>query len=73
MEYLAHIQDVDAKSPSIKSILVVSEFKKVFPTDLPSMPPDRDIDFCIDLEPGTHPISIPPHHMALAKLREIKA
>ncbi|XP_049372637.1 uncharacterized protein LOC125837586 [Solanum verrucosum] len=33
----------------------------------------RDIDFCIDLEPGTCSISIPPYRMAPAKLREIKA
>ena len=39
----------------------------------PGMPPDRDIDFCIDLEPGTRPISIPPYRMAPAELRELKA
>ncbi|WMV33155.1 hypothetical protein MTR67_026540, partial [Solanum verrucosum] len=33
----------------------------------------RDIHFCIDLEPGTRPISIPPYHMAPAELRELKA
>ena len=37
------------------------------------MPPNREIDFCIDLEPGTCPISIPPYHMAPAELRELKA
>ena len=45
----------------------------MFPADLPCMPPDRDIDFCIDLEPGTRPISIPPYRMAPAELRELKA
>ena len=45
----------------------------MFSVDLPGMPPDRDIDFCIDLEPGTHPISIPPYRMAPAELRELKA
>ncbi|WMV09503.1 hypothetical protein MTR67_002888 [Solanum verrucosum] len=35
----------------------------MFPTDLPRMPPDRDLDFYIDLEPGTRPISIPPYRM----------
>ena len=39
----------------------------------PDMPPDRDIDFCIDLEPGTRPISIPPYRMSPAELRELKA
>ncbi|WMV55006.1 hypothetical protein MTR67_048391 [Solanum verrucosum] len=36
------------------------------------MPPDRDIHFCIDLKPGTRPISIPPYRMAPAELRELK-
>jgi len=36
------------------------------------MPLDRDIDFCIDLKPGTRPISIPPYHMAPTELRELK-
>ena len=43
------------------------------PADLPRVPPDRDIDFCIDLEPGTLPISIPPYRMAPAELTELKA
>ena len=51
---------------------VVREFRDVFPADLPGMPPDRDIDFCIELEPGTHPISIPPYRMAPTELRELK-
>ena len=32
----------------LESIPVVSEFSEVFPTDLPGLPPDPDIDFCID-------------------------
>ncbi|WMV33519.1 hypothetical protein MTR67_026904 [Solanum verrucosum] len=47
--------------------------QEVFPNDLPSMPLDRDIDFCIDLEPGMHPISIPPYRMTPTDLRELKA
>ncbi|WMV26527.1 hypothetical protein MTR67_019912 [Solanum verrucosum] len=37
------------------------------------MPLDRDIDFYIDLEPGTRPISIPPYGMAPAEFRKLKA
>ncbi|WMV54667.1 hypothetical protein MTR67_048052 [Solanum verrucosum] len=64
--------DVDARSPSIESIHVVSEFKEVFPTDVPGIPLDREIDFCIDLESGTQPISIPPYRMTPVDLRELK-
>nr|AAT38742.2 'chromo' domain containing protein [Solanum demissum] len=73
LAYLAHIWDAEVESPSIESIHVVSEFWEVFPTDLPGMLSDRDIDFFFDLEPGTRSISIPPYSMALAELRDLKA
>ncbi|KAH0655262.1 hypothetical protein KY285_030144 [Solanum tuberosum] len=73
LAYLAHIRDFEVESPSIESIPVVLEFREVFPTDLPAMPPNRDIDFYIDLETGTRPISIPPYRMDLAELRDLKA
>ncbi|WMV07804.1 hypothetical protein MTR67_001189 [Solanum verrucosum] len=73
LAYFAHIRDVDAESLSMESIPVVSEFKEVFPTNLSGMPPDRDIDFYIDLEPSTCSISIPPYRMAPTELRELKA
>ena len=56
----------------LESIPVVSEFSEVFSTDLPGLPPDRDIDFCIDVDPGTRPISIPPYRMTPAELKELK-
>ena len=56
----------------LESIPVVSEFSEVFPTDLPGLPPDRDINFCIDVEPGTRPISIPPYLMTPVELKELK-
>ncbi|XP_015159005.1 uncharacterized protein [Solanum tuberosum] len=40
---------------------------------LPSMPPNRDIDFCIDMEQWTHHISIPPYRMAPTEVRKLKA
>ncbi|KAH0672776.1 hypothetical protein KY290_026933 [Solanum tuberosum] len=73
LAYSAYIRDVEIEVPSIWSIPVVSQFSEVFPNDLPGRPPDRDIDFCIELEPGTRPISIPPYRMAPAELRELKA
>ena len=73
LDFLAHLRDDTTQVPSIESVSIVCEFLDVFPSDLPGMPPDRDIDFCIDLEPGTRPISIPPYRMAPAELRELKA
>ena len=43
---------------------VVCEYEDVFPDELPGLPPQRDVDFCIELYPGTSPISMTPHRMA---------
>ena len=51
----------------------MAEFCEVLSNDLPYMPPDRDINFCIDLEPCTRPISILPYRMAPKALTELKA
>ena len=73
LAFLAHLRDDTTQVPSIESVSIVREFLDVFPADLPGMPPDRDIDFCIDLEPGTGPISIPLDRMAPTELRELKS
>ncbi|XP_070041376.1 uncharacterized protein [Nicotiana tomentosiformis] len=72
LAYLAYIRDTNADITSMDSVPVVREFPDVFSVDFPWMPPDRDIDFCIDLASGTHPISIPPYRMALSELKELK-
>ncbi|WMV49939.1 hypothetical protein MTR67_043324 [Solanum verrucosum] len=73
LAYLAHIRDVEIETPSIGYIHIVSEFIEVLPDVLSGMPLDRNIDFCIDLEPDMRPISIPPYCMAPTELRELKA
>ena len=56
----------------IEDIHVVREFPDVFPEDLPGLPPDREVEFSIDLVPGTTPISKAPYRMAPAELKELK-
>jgi hypothetical protein len=56
----------------LKKILVVCEYADVFPDELPGMPPDRDIEFAIELQPGTTPISKRPYRMPPAELVELK-
>lgn len=51
---------------------VVCEYADVFPEELPGLPPHREIDFSIELQAGTAPISLTPHRMAPAELRELK-
>ena len=52
---------------------MVCEFFDVFPEELPESPPKREVEFSIDLIPGTTPISIAPYRMAPTELKELKA
>ena len=56
----------------VKDILVVQEFPDVFPDELPGMPPDRELEFGIDLIPGTAAIAKRPYKMSPADLVELK-
>jgi hypothetical protein len=56
----------------VKDIPVVCEFPDVFPDDLSRMPPDRDIEFIIELQPGTAPISKRPYRMPPNELAKLK-
>ena len=67
------VKDLDSVVLPIELVPVVREFPEVFPNDLPRIPPEREIDFGIDLSPDTNPISIPPYRMASAELKELKA
>ena len=51
--YLAHVVDKRMKDKlKIDDVPIVHDFLEVFPEDLPSLPPDREIEFEIDLVPG---------------------
>jgi hypothetical protein len=60
------------KVAALEEILVVQEYSGVFPEELSSMPPDRDIEFLIELLPGTPPISKRPYRMSVNELVELK-
>ena len=59
-------------SEGVERVPVVCEFPDVFPEELTGMPPKRDVEFLIQLEPRTTPISKPPYKMAPPKLEEMK-
>ncbi|MCI72888.1 cellular nucleic acid-binding protein, partial [Trifolium medium] len=45
----------------------------VFPGDVSDVPPEREVEFTIDLVPGTSPISIAPYRMSASELKELKS
>ena len=55
-----------------EEVPVVKDYPDVFPEELPGMPPDRDIEFLIEVLPGTGPISKRPYRMPANDLEEIK-
>jgi hypothetical protein len=57
---------------AMESISVVEEFMDVFLEELPGMPLEREVEFYIDLIPGTAPITKRPYRMAPTELAELK-
>ena len=51
---------------------VVCEYEDIFPDELLGLPPHKDVDFIIELHPGTSPISMTLHRMAPFELHELK-
>ena len=66
--WLASLTLEDEERPDLDLPRVVCEYADVFPDELPGLPPHRDVDFGIELHPGTSPISMTPHRMAPVEL-----
>jgi hypothetical protein len=62
----------EAIIPEIKVIPIVCEFPDVFPEDLPGLPYEREVEFVIELKPGTAPISRRSYRMPPNELAELK-
>ena len=60
------------QATSIEEVPVVCEYLDMFPEELLGMPPNRDLEFTIDLIPGTTPIAKRPYRMAANELEELK-
>jgi hypothetical protein len=61
----------NTKAKALEDIRVVQDYPDVFPEELPGMPPDRDIEFLIELLPRTPPISKGPNRMLVNELVEL--
>jgi len=60
------------ETSTLEEVPVVCEYPDVFPEELPGMPPDRDIEFIIDLIPRTGSIAKRPYRMATDELKDLK-
>ena len=70
--WLASLTLEDEERPDLDLPRVVCEYVDFFPDELPGLPPQRVVDFGIELHPGTSPISMTPHRMAPVELQELR-
>ena len=63
--------DKEKKVPEIEEVEVVNEFRDVFPDNLLGLPPDREIEFAIELAPRTAPVSKAPYRLAPVEMKEL--
>ncbi|KAK5839025.1 hypothetical protein PVK06_007780 [Gossypium arboreum] len=71
--YLAFVSQSEEEGLTVDKVRTVKEFQDVFLEELPALPPNREVEFGIDLLPGTAPVSIAPYRMAPKELVEFKA
>ncbi|MFS8014882.1 putative transcription factor interactor and regulator CCHC(Zn) family [Helianthus anomalus] len=69
--YMAQVT-VDEQKPKIEDIPVISEYPEVFPEELPGLPPDRQVEFRIDIIPGAAPVARAPYRLAPTKMKELR-
>ena len=62
--FLAYVVDKSKETKKIQDIPEVRDFPDVFPDDLPGLPPNRQVEFRIDLIPGAAPIARSPYRLA---------
>ncbi|XP_071687301.1 uncharacterized protein [Rutidosis leptorrhynchoides] len=69
--FMAYVINTKKKKKTVSDILVVSEFPKVFPDELPGLPPVREVEYKIELMPGTTPITKAPYRLAPSEIAEM--
>ncbi|GJX84154.1 putative reverse transcriptase domain-containing protein, partial [Tanacetum coccineum] len=68
---IIRVMEKKSGKKQLKDIPVVREFLKVFPEDLPSLPPVRQVEFQIDLMPGAAPVARAPYRLAPSEMQEL--
>ncbi|KAJ9538003.1 hypothetical protein OSB04_030736 [Centaurea solstitialis] len=69
--YLAYVIDAKKEKKGVSDVPIVKDFPEVFPEDLTGLPPDRQIEFRIELTPGASPIARAPYRLAPSEMKEM--
>ena len=71
MAFLAHVVEKEKDRKKIQDVAVVKEYPKVFPEDLPDLPPARPVEFRIDLVSGATLVAKFPYRLAPSEMQEL--
>ncbi|XP_076915660.1 uncharacterized protein LOC143575092 [Bidens hawaiensis] len=71
LAFMAYVTK-EPEPKKLEEVPIVAEFKDVFLDELPGIPPDREVEFRIDLVPGTAPIAKSPYRLAPTEMKELK-
>ncbi|XP_057779986.1 uncharacterized protein LOC130998590 [Salvia miltiorrhiza] len=71
--FLVNLMGSTPTEATVEDVEIVREFPDVFPEEIPGLPPNRQVEFTIDLVPGAAPVSKTPYRMAPKELEELKA
>ncbi|KAJ9539506.1 LOW QUALITY PROTEIN: hypothetical protein OSB04_032239 [Centaurea solstitialis] len=73
MSYLVYVAEIagEKKRKTVADVPVVRDFPDVFPEDLPGVPPERQVEFGIDLIPGAAPVAKAPYRLAPPEMQEL--
>ncbi|KAF5788957.1 putative nucleotidyltransferase, Ribonuclease H [Helianthus annuus] len=69
--YLAYVVNTQQGSPKLEDVEIVNEFSDIFPEELPGLPPEREVEFNIELNPGAKPVAKATYRLAPTEMREL--
>nr|GEU98851.1 putative reverse transcriptase domain-containing protein [Tanacetum cinerariifolium] len=69
--FLAQVTKKGSKEKQLEDVPVIRDFPKVFPNELPGLPPPRKVKFRIDLIPGAAPVAHAPYRLAPSEIKEL--
>ncbi|GJS74370.1 putative reverse transcriptase domain-containing protein [Tanacetum coccineum] len=69
--FLAHVTEKESKEKRLEDVPIIRDFPKVFPEELPALPPSRQVEFRIDLVLGVRPVARAPYRLAPSEMREL--
>ncbi|GJT47207.1 putative reverse transcriptase domain-containing protein [Tanacetum coccineum] len=69
--FLAHVTEKKSKEKLMEDVPIICDFPKVFPEELPGLPPPRKVEFRIDLVTGAAPVTRAPYRLALSEMKEL--